>query len=191
MGRSVLVVDADLRRPTFRVSGEGEHIGLIHLLTGQANVHDAIRRGPYGIDFLLGGGTPPNPSELFAGGKVASVIEQLSVLYDIVIIDAPPILGFIDAPLLSSFTEATVVVFESARVRTAHAQSSIDKLTSAGANIVGGLITKFKKKDDEYGYSYGYGYGYGSNYEESAITGPEARRRTILIDESRRAEDIS
>ncbi len=177
MGKRVLIVDADLRRPTFRVTHDRyEGPGLVHLLTGQATVEEVIKKGPHGIDFLLAGGTPPNPSELFSGGKVAEVIEALTQRYDLVIIDAPPILGYVDAPILSSFADATIIVFQSGRIRTSHAQVSVDKMRKAGANLIGGLITKYTKKNDEYGYGYGYDY-----YGDADLSDNESKRRHILV----------
>jgi len=189
MGKRVLVVDADLRRPTFRMTADRySGVGLVHLLTEQATVEECILRGPHGIDFVLAGGTPPNPSELFASGKVAGIIEALAERYDMVIVDGPPLLGLADSPLLASFVEATLLVFESGKIRSTYAQSSVDKLRNAGANLIGGIVTKFAKKNDEYGYSYGYGYGdkYGYRYDtDTKISAGEAKRRNIVLEDQR------
>lgn len=187
MGKRVLIVDADLRRPTFSLAQENgvkrddndaEAQGLMHLLTGQANVDQVIKPGQHGISFILAGGTPPNPSELFSRGKVAAIIEELTRRFDVVIVDAPPILGFVDAPVLASFVEATIIVFQSGRIRTGHAQTSIDRLRKAGANLVGGLITKYSKKGDEYGYGYGYDYDYDQDSKSNIV---DAQRRKIVV----------
>lgn len=183
MGKSVLLVDADMRRPSF-IAGEGDakRIGLVDLLSGNGSAGEAISRDASGIDLIFAGRTPPNPSELLAGARLQPLIAELCARYDVVIFDAPPILGYVDAPVLASFAEATILVFESARNRTPYAQSSVRKLRAAGANIIGGVLTKFHRKHDQYGYAYAYGY-HGSNSYGSFMPSKDAKDadRFILV----------
>ncbi|WP_420137967.1 GumC family protein [Sphingomonas sp.] len=182
MGRSVLLVDADMRRPSFIDERRGaKRSGLADILSGNATLADAITHGENGIDYIFAGRTPPNPPELLAGSRLQPLVAELSAQYDIVIFDAPPILGYVDAPVLASFAEATMLVFESSRNRTPFAQSSVRKLRAAGANIIGGVITKFHRKNDQYGYAYGTGHydtGYGG---AGKTTKPDDEKRLIFI----------
>lgn len=182
MGKSVLLVDADMRRPSF-IAGktDAKRMGLVDLLSGNATAAEAITSDAAGIDVIFAGRTPPNPSELLAGARLQPLIAELCARYDIVIFDAPPILGYVDAPVLASFTEATILVFESARNRTPYALSSIRKLRAAGANIIGGVLTKFHRKHDQYGYAYSYGY-HGASYGSfMTTTDAEDQDRFILV----------
>ncbi|WP_420606031.1 GumC family protein [Novosphingopyxis sp.] len=176
MGMRVVLMDADLRRPTFK-SGQNEQKGVTHLLTGHATVDEVIVEGASGVSLIPAGGTPPNPSELFAGGKIRSVLSELRQRFDVIIIDAPPILEFVDAPALAGIADGTVVVIESGKVHVPHARNSIRKLKSAGANVVGAVITKYKQGTEGYGYGYSYDY----KYEQSDADGAIENERRIIV----------
>ena len=184
-GRSVLLVDADLRRPTFKLPKKSKVTkGFMHLLTGQANVSEVILHGENGIAYVTAGGTPPNPSELFSSGRLEDIANEMASMFDIVIFDAPPVANFVDAPILSSVANGTVVVFEANRIHSSQASQSINKLTKFGAYVVGGLVTKYDHRKDDYSYyTYGYKYDYDTKNNELA----ELSERTITIHDQGKA----
>ena len=85
--------------------------------------------------------------------------------YDLVVVDAPPVMGLADAPTLASLVEGTVLVVEANRNYRGQAKAAIRRLQAARANILGGVLTKYDVRMTGYGsgdrYGYGYGYGYG------------------------------
>jgi capsular exopolysaccharide synthesis family protein len=159
LGASVLLVDSDLRKPTFRGPSATSN-GLSSLLAGSENVQECIHPTEMERLFLLPSGqVPPNPAELLASGRLKHVLKEVTAIFDYVIIDGPPVLGLADAPLLGSLCEGTLMVIETGAIRRAAALNAINRLRMADARIMGGILTKFNATKSGYGYGYGYGYG--------------------------------
>jgi capsular exopolysaccharide synthesis family protein len=159
LGASVLLVDSDLRKPSFRAPASATE-GLSNLLAGSEKIRECIHQTDSPRLFLLPGGQiPPNPAELLASNRLKVVLDQVSEWFDVVIVDAPPVLGLADAPLLASVCEGTLMVFEAGKTRRAAALNALRRLQAARANILGGILTKYNAKASGYGYGYGYGYG--------------------------------
>lgn len=166
-GSSVLLIDADLRKPSFRANAP-EGRGLSILLTTDDEVADHVV-GTFipNLSLLPGGIIPPNPAELLAGGRIGTVIQEAGAIFDVVVIDAPPVLGLADAPILSSMCEATVMVVQSG-IQRRPVLNSLRRLKEARATIAGVVLTKYNIKAAGYGYGYGYAYGYGERYGQDA-----------------------
>jgi capsular exopolysaccharide synthesis family protein len=158
LGKKVLLIDADLRKPSFR--GNSDRKGLTAMLTTNEPLSQNVSATKYENLWLLQcGAEPPNPAALLSGIRFGEVIAEARSQFDLVIVDSPPLLGLADAPLIASVVRATVVVIESGRTRTAAAIEAIHRLGAAGANILGVALTKSPTKQAGYGYGYGYGYG--------------------------------
>ena len=98
-GQRTVLVDADMRMPTF-MPGQPDAIGLSNLLSGDRDVGAAIHQASLpNLFFLSSGPMPPNPAELLSSARFAEVLEELSALFDRIIIDGPPVLGLADALL--------------------------------------------------------------------------------------------
>lgn len=87
--------------------------------------------------------------------------------YDLVVIDAPPVMGLADAPTLAALAEATIVVVEANRPHRGQAKAAVRRLRDARATILGGILTKYDVRMMGYGAGSGYGYGYGYGYGET------------------------
>ena len=158
LGRRVLLIDADLRKPTFKVKAEDR--GLSKLLTNHEPLNSQTFKTYFENLWLIPcGPLPPNPAELLATGRFTALITEALGRFDMVIVDGPPVLGLADAPLLGAVCQGTLMVVESSRTRTKVAVDSINRLQSSGSQILGAVLTKFKRQ------SHGYGYGYGYSYE--------------------------
>lgn len=161
-GRRVVLVDGDMRRPTahtrFDISNRD---GLSQLLANSRSMEEAVHRevAPH-LDLITAGPQPPNPAQLLGSDKAEILMSQLSDLYDVVVIDAPPVMGLADAPILSSYSEATVLAVEASRIHMGQAKTALKRLRSARAQVLGIVLTRFKAERFEYGYEYGYGYSY-------------------------------
>lgn len=163
-GQRVVLIDADMRMPTF-VPTDPHAIGLSNLLTGERDIVRTIHSANLpNLYFLSSGPTPPNPPELLSSNRFAEVLDELSEMFDQIVIDGPPVLGLADAPLLASSVKGVVMVFESGGVRRQVARTALGRLRAAHANLIGAMLTKFndKRVGQGYGYGYGYEYGYGS-----------------------------
>ena len=158
LGKTVLLIDADLRKPSFR--GHSENKGLTTLLTTEQPLSENVTRTKFENFWLLQcGPEPPNPATLLSSSRFRSVIAEASDAFDFVVIDSPPLLGLADAPLIASVVNSVMLVVESGRTRTSAAIEAIHRLAAAGANILGVTLTKTSVKHSGYGYGYGYGYG--------------------------------
>ena len=171
-GLRVVLVDADMRQPTF-ISGKSEAPGLSHVLVGESGLSKAIQSTAHDNLFLLpSGALPPNPAEILAGPQLETIIQELSDAFDLVIVDGPPVLGLADAPLLATNVEGIVAVFESGSISRGAASATLARLRATHGNVIGGILTKFEDKDGgAYGYRYSYGYGKRSGLTNSRKAG--------------------
>ena len=182
-GQKVLIIDGDMRKPSF-VANPADSIGLSGLLTQDAVLSDNIvGSSTPGLWLLPSGVIPPNPAELLSSPRLAALIELAGEQFDIVIVDSPPLLGLADAPILASICEATVLVIESGAVRRPAALRSVERLMESNANVVGAMLTKFDAsksgyESGEYYYSYGKGaYAYGAR----KVAGNDRNRRKVRL----------
>ncbi|UUL82473.1 GumC family protein [Sphingomonas qomolangmaensis] len=171
-GLSVLLIDADLRKPSF-LAKTADSIGLSRLLcSNEALGEHIVGTNTPRLSLLPSGLVPPNPAELLATRRIHQIIAEAMSSYDMVIIDAPPVLGLADAPVLGSICEATLLVIEAASIRRAIVLNAIERLTTADARLIGVVLTKYNPKTSGYGYGYGYGDGYGGPYGSKPRTTP-------------------
>ena len=158
LGKSVLLIDSDLRKPAFRSLSDSK--GLTKLLTSDDQLVDHVTATQYEKLCLLAcGPVPPNPADLLASGRFRAIIRDASSQFEVVIVDAPPVLGLADAPLIASVCEDVVLVVESGKTRTGAAQEALNRLRATGATILGATLTKSTEEASAYGYSYKYKYG--------------------------------
>ncbi|WP_353204007.1 polysaccharide biosynthesis tyrosine autokinase [Sphingomonas sp.] len=182
LGESVLLIDADMRKPSFSVPTGAEGAGLSSLLASTDDLRKHITQTSVPNLFLLPSGPiPPNPVELLGGMRLREVLAEAEGIFDIVIFDSPPVMGLADAPILASVVDASIFVVQAGRIRRPAALRALARLEQAGARVVGGVITKFDLKGASYGYGYGYGYGY--SYGQKQIKSVEAgAQRQISIE---------
>ena len=171
IGASVLLIDADLRKPSFR-AGNTEGRGLSSLLTNAEPLIDhVVQTFVENLSLLPGGTIPPNPAELLSTGRIKHLLAEAAEQFDVVIVDAPPVLGLADAPVLASLCEATVMIVQSGMPRRP-VLNSLRRLMEANAAVTGVVLTKYNVKEAGQGYGYGYAYGYGQRYGENAGSRP-------------------
>lgn len=156
-GQSVVLVDADLRRPRVdEYLGLERNAGLTTALIGRADVEDLLQ--PWGADdlyVLTAGQIPPNPSELLGSEPMKHLITSLEAKFDAVIIDAPPLLPVTDAAVLAQQVGGVVLVVGSSRVKLRDVQKSINNLALVDADLLGIVINLLPDKGpDAYSYSY-------------------------------------
>jgi len=156
-GRSVLLIDADLRKPSFQTGRDDQ--GLTGLLTNHDELAQQVVFTQFENMWLLPcGPLPPNPADLLSTRRFGSILEQATQQFDLVVVDGPPILGLADAPLLSASVNGVLFVVESGQTRTRAAVESLNRLEASGAHILGAILTKSTERDGASGY-YSYRYG--------------------------------
>lgn len=162
-GRKTLLVDADLRRPS--VAGllgiERPKVGLVEVVLGHVDLDDALVKGVHeNLDILPVGEIPPNPSEILGSKEFRQFIERCRAEYSLVIFDSCPVMGIADSPMLGRLVDATVFVLEANTLPFSRARASVRRLNTAGAKVIGAVLTKYRAL--EAGQSYDYQYSYYS-----------------------------
>jgi capsular exopolysaccharide synthesis family protein len=170
-GARVVLIDGDMRSPSlhglFGVSGER---GLSNYLAGDEDASAMVQNCSGGLKLLPAGPPPPNAAELLTGGRFAKLLTELRREFDHVVVDAPPVMGLADTPLISTVCEGVVFVVESRATPISMARVAISRLRESKARLVGVLLTKFEAQKAQYGYGYDYGYGYGASKHDEAAT---------------------
>lgn len=156
-GQSVCLVDADLRRPMVNeYLGLDRNAGLTTALVGAADVNDLLQ--PWGDDdlyVLTSGLVPPNPSELLGSEVMKDLIDRLEQAFDVLVIDAPPLLPVTDAAVLSQHVGGVVVVVGMQSVGRNDLERSLSALNLVGADLLGIVLNRLPVKGaDAYSYSY-------------------------------------
>lgn len=162
IGKKVLIIDLDLRRPNqHNMFGVKNGVGMSDLLAHNKTAAEVIQKSAFeGVSFIPAGAIPPNPTELLASPATRQLLEELESGFDTILIDSPPMLGLADALEISSMAQTCIFVMEAGRNQASHARSSIYRLLQGGGRLAGVLLTKFDVKAAGYGYEYAYQYSY-------------------------------
>ena len=166
-GTRVLLIDADLRRPSIhKTLGMGPKIGLSNVLTGAATLQQAIIPSTILPElFILPAGTPPpNPAELLASAKMKNVLAELRKQYDHIVIDSPPTLSVTDAVVMSTDADAVVLVIRSGHTTKPALRRARDILLQVNARVCGVLVNAVDLNSPDYYYHYEYQGKYGHGY---------------------------
>ena len=160
-GKSVLLLDCDMRNPTvhknFNLSNK---VGLSSCISMGTALSDAVQKTSIeGLYALTGGVIPPNPSELLGSEQMKNVLQRAKEQYDYVLIDTPPVMPVTDALIVSRFVDGMILVIASAEVKVEMARDVKNQLVNAGANILGVVLNKVRSEHHGYGYWYYYYYG--------------------------------
>lgn len=164
-GRNTLIIDADLRRPRVASTlGLDPAIGLTTALVGKTEIHDAIQvHEASGLHVLASGAKPPNPTEILQSKITHDLIRRLRSSYDMVIIDAPPLLPVADASVLAKLADGVIIVVRHAKTTKDQVNEAINRLNQVGARLYGVVVNMVAKRAIG---SYYYYY-----YEETSPSG--------------------
>ena len=196
MGLKVLLVDADLRKPSLHAKQALDNgVGFSNFLAGASLPPEVIQKTAFpNLAFMASGPLPPNAADLLSGTRIYSLISLGSEVFDLIIFDAPPLLGLADAQLIASATAATVFVVGAGDQRKGMIRSALRRLHLARVTVLGSVITKFHPRTVGYAYAYSYKYSYGYSYEESPYSysksGPADQGRRKLS-KTRATEHVS
>ena len=163
-GRRILLIDGDMRNPSLhQMLDIQNNSGLSNYLSGVDDFSKLIHSATeHNFDAMTAGPIPPNAAELLSSPRICELVVKLTEIYDTVIIDAPPVLGLADIPLLADAVEGVIYTIEAGGVKIRGIEAAIRRIRSSNAHIFGGIITKIKLKNSGYGYGYEYQYSYGN-----------------------------
>lgn len=170
IGHRILLVDADLHRGGIhRFFGLQAGRGLTDVLLGHSALDQVVQRtGVEGLDFIGTGAFPDNPAELVLRKEMGAFLAAAAQRYDLVILDAPPVLAVSETTVIASQTDGVVLVVWSGRTSRKLVQVAVRQLLSRGANVLGCILNNLDlARMGNYGASgYYHYYGYDYRYEE-------------------------
>jgi len=168
LGRRVLLIDGDMRRPCIhRAFQVKEGAGLVSYLTGQRAWQEAVQttRVP-GLDVLVCGPIPPNPAELLSSDRMRLLIREVVGEYDFVVLDSPPLLNVADSRVLATLVEGVVLVVKGGATPRELVQRAQSNIRDVGAHVIGVVLNNLDVRADDYYYYRYHSYGYYSSWDE-------------------------
>lgn len=170
LGKNVLIVDADLRRPTLHhAMNDKRGSGLTDILTGQKTFDEVVHRSEQvpTLSYITGLPTPPDPALILAGESLATFIAHASERFDVIVLDCPPLLGLSDAPILANHADGMLFVIDASSFHRGAVKSALRRLSLINANLLGVVLNRFTAKSgsDDYSYYANSYYSYGSKQD--------------------------
>ena len=155
----VVVVEADLRRPKASkyLKLEGA-VGVTTILTGRVDINEALQSGPWGLKVIAAGSIPPNPAELLQSAAMKTLLKDLRERFDIVLIDAPPLLPVTDAAILAAESDGAILITRHGKTTRDQVVAAVGRLESVEARLLGTMANWTPTRRSPYGYGYSYGY---------------------------------
>ena len=158
-GKRVLLVDADLRRPTVhRIFEVGNSAGLTTALASSTTdydefIHEEVLEN---LSVMTSGPLPPNPAELLSSARMYEIVRVLSQRFDVVIFDTPPVMAVADATVLASAVDGALLVVDNNHTRKKLLRQSFDALLAVGTNVMGVVLNRVSIRGNESSYTYYY-----------------------------------
>jgi capsular exopolysaccharide synthesis family protein len=163
--KKTVLLGLDLRKPKiyddFHIKNEK---GIVNYLINDLNLEQITQKTKLDyLDIVTSGPIPPNPSELIIGDKMAELIDELSKIYDYIVIDSPPLALVSDALELVRYADATIYVVRQDYTKKGMLSVINDKYKKGEIKHLSFVLNYYQQKA-KYGYGYGYGYGYNYGY---------------------------
>jgi capsular exopolysaccharide synthesis family protein len=157
LGKKVLLVDADLRKPTVHRSfGVNNLFGFTTVLTRQATLASSVlETEEKDLYILTSGPVPPNPAELLSSKSMEQFIEEAKEQFDYVLFDTPPLLAVADPQILANKVDGSIYVVFSGKTEIDQAKKAKELLENAQSKLVGVVLNHKEVKNNEYYYYYG------------------------------------
>jgi len=180
-GQRVALVEGDLRRPKVSEYLRLESVvGVTTVLVGRLELADAVQDwGDHDLKVLTSGAIPPNPSELLQSQAMHDLVASLRRHFDVILIDAPPLLPVTDAAIVAAQADGALLVVRHGKTTRDQISAAVERLEAVGGRLVGVLLNMTPQRGGS-GYYYGYGYGYA----------PTAGRRRATTTSETPADDL-
>jgi non-specific protein-tyrosine kinase len=182
-GVRVCLVEGDLRRPRIAdYLGVESAVGMTDVLIGRVPLEDALQSWGGGmLEVLPSGPLPPNPSELLSSRGMDELMRSLEERFDLVLVDAPPLLPVTDGAILSTLTDGAVLCVRARSTRKDQLEQAVGALRAVDAKILGVVLTMVPAKGPDAYQGYGYGYGsYKSDAHKPQMSEADAVRALDL-----------
>ena len=175
IGRKILLIDADLRRPSVhRLFGLPNRRGLTNALLNQGVYQDFVHETlTENLNILTAGPVPPNPAELLMSNTMTSLIDMAKTEYDLVMIDCAPVGAVTDAAIVSTKVDATLFVVRAGKVDKSQLKRASAMLKQINAKVLGYILNGVNDKTDDYYYYY-----YSQSYTAEANARQRGKKNT-------------
>lgn len=156
LGKRVLSIDGDLRRPSIhRVFSMANCTGLADYLQGRREWQSIVSpSGVAGLNVIVSGGRPRDPAELLSSDRMEELVRQAMMQYDVVIVDSPTLLNMADSRVLASYVDAVVLVVKSGATPKKLVKQAFTNLHSVSARVIGVVLNQVDMHSEEYSSSY-------------------------------------
>lgn len=173
-GRSVALVDCDMRRPRLhRIFEKSNQLGLTSVLIDPDAFDDAIKETEVpNLSVVTTGPLPPNPAELLHSEAFARTLARLSERFETVVIDSPPVVPVTDAAVLSTKVDGTVIVVRASKTSRDVARRAVRALRDVGGQLIGNVLNAVDLSRRGYGYQNYYYYS-NAGYAQDPKDDPE------------------
>lgn len=177
MGKQVLLIDTDLRRPRVHTLFKIERgTGLSDLLAGgKSNI---VKTAVPGLALITAGTIPPNPAELLASNRMRDILTKAKETFDVIIIDSPPVLSVTDAAELAPLAHGVILVVKASSTPRPAILRGIRQLTDVHAKVIGCVLNNVDFEKERYHYSpyhYYYQYYYHDDGRRTKVRKPHDR----------------
>lgn len=157
-GKTTLVIDGDLRRPSMhKIFSLRNFRGVADVLTGEHGLPEVWGEPLPKLRVVPAGPTPPNPAELLSSNRFAELIDKARQQFDYVLIDSPPVEPVSDPLILASYADGVLLILDSQRTRKGSLHKAVSNLNAVGANVLGTVMTSVEQTQGGY-YRQGYTY---------------------------------
>ncbi|MFV2011838.1 MULTISPECIES: polysaccharide biosynthesis tyrosine autokinase [unclassified Micromonospora] len=187
-GNSVLLVEADLRRPQAAsyLNMEGA-VGLTNVLAGQAELDDVLQPwGDSGMTLLPSGFIPPNPSELLGSQQMADLLATLRSRFDVVIVDTAPLAPVTDAAPIAAQVDGVIVVGRCAKTTETHLRTAVAALRAVDARLLGCVLNMTPHRSGAYNYYY---HEHGRRRRSANPAAPARQRQAVAVSDTMTAAE--
>ncbi|MCK5535163.1 CpsD/CapB family tyrosine-protein kinase [bacterium] len=152
--KKICLLDCDMRKGTVhQLMGLKQLPGLSEILSGEVLLDMIIQKNKISnLDIITHGDNPPNPSELLSSGRMKNLLELLKSKYDVIIIDAPPVLPVTDTHILAHLVDGVIMVVRANHIQRAHVLHAQDLLRQVHANMLGFIFTQVEHYVPRYFY---------------------------------------
>jgi len=174
MGKRVLLIDADLRKPQLHhLLNLPNGLGLSNLISNDLKISQVLHRPESipGLTVITAGQIPPDPTKLFASRKMQSMMDKFQQTFDLVIYDAPPLLGLADASLLAPYTDGLILVVKIGQTDRAALTQALERLKPSQIPVLGIVANNVQRSFESYSYQKYQSEQYSANRSRSLLSG--------------------
>ena len=174
--KRTLLIDCDLRRPSqHKLFGLPLSVGLSNVLNGDTGWRTAIVESESNPNLhIITAGPPSRRAADMIGTLMGPIMEEMAQDYDLVVLDAPPLLGFAETLQMASSADGVIVVTKAGDTSRKAVSAAISTLTHLRANVLGLVLNQVKKNHSDHYYYYGYYGKYYKRYQTSAAANTDS-----------------